>query len=67
MVNWEYTNPNFIEIRYEDLVNEPHTELCKLLEFMNVNRSNSVIEKCLSAGNFSKFSENWSRKNRFDD
>jgi len=46
----------YVEVYYEDLLNQPFDELIKLLEFLGVDTSTQVVNKCLDDSTFEKLS-----------
>ena len=46
----------YTEVRYEDLLEQPHREVGRLLGFLGVDAQQSVVESCVSSASFEKLS-----------
>jgi hypothetical protein len=46
----------YTEVRYEDLLEQPHREVGRLLGFLGVDAQQSVVERCVSSASFEKLS-----------
>lgn len=46
----------YLEIRYEDLLREPESNLRRMLELLNARREDSLIERCIRASSFERAS-----------
>ncbi len=48
---------NYIEVRYEDLLEKPEEELARLLEFLGAEASEGTVKRCVSSASFEKLSK----------
>jgi hypothetical protein len=46
----------YLEVRYEDLLRDPLTNLRRVLELLRARRGDPIIERCIRAGNFERAS-----------
>ncbi|MEW6635664.1 MAG: sulfotransferase [Actinomycetota bacterium] len=46
----------YLEIRYEDLLHNPHETLGRVLELLGARRGDEVIERCIKASSFERVS-----------
>jgi hypothetical protein len=47
---------NYIEVRYEDLLENPEVELGQLLEFLGADASEQTVRQCVDAASFERLS-----------
>jgi hypothetical protein len=47
---------NYIEVRYEDLLERPEDEVRRLLEFLGVEASEEIVKRCVDSASFEKLS-----------
>jgi hypothetical protein len=48
---------NYIEVRYEDLLERPHEEVSGLFGFLGADTSHKVVEHCVRSASFEKLSK----------
>ena len=49
--------PGYAEVRYEDLLERPHTEVGRLLGFLGASTDEKTVEHCVSSASFEKLSK----------
>jgi hypothetical protein len=47
-------NERYLEIRYEDLLQDPMTDLRRVFEFLRARRGDQIIERCIRATTFER-------------
>ena len=52
---------NYTEVRYEDLVKRPETEMRRLLTFLGANSEPETVQRCVEAASFERLSEGRTR------
>jgi hypothetical protein len=52
---------NYMEVRYEDLLEKPEEEVGRLLEFLGADASEQTVRRCVSAASFEKLAGGRSR------
>ncbi len=55
---FDRSHPNgYIEVRYEDLQNDPCGAIRRMLEFLDVDASSSMVNRCREAGSFERVAQ----------
>jgi hypothetical protein len=57
LLSWHYCGKNILFIRYEDLLNEPHTEMEKILNFSGIECSSNTLTKAINNSSLIKMRE----------
>ena len=52
---------NYLEVRYEDLLQRPEQEVRRLLEFLGADASEQTVKRCVSAASFERLAGGRSR------
>jgi hypothetical protein len=47
---------NYTEVRYEDLLERPHEEVRRLLEFLGAGATDEIVKQCVSSASFERLS-----------